>query len=65
MQSTIGVGSKWVAFAARGRRDAYVYTVLGVTERGVYLNCPGSRSTGHLHSEAEFRKLFTVAPESL
>ncbi len=56
-------GSRWTARHARGRRDAIVHTVRGVTSHGVYVTSPEAegRSPGHLYSAPEFLRLFEVA----
>jgi len=50
------IGSQWVAEWVRHAPNAYVWTVRDVTEEGVYITCPTSRSPGHLLSPQEFRR---------
>ncbi len=49
-------GSEWVAKWSQSRKDAYIWTVRGVTIHGVYITCPNSRSYGHLLSESDFKR---------
>ncbi len=51
-------GTQWIARHALGRKDPIRFTVRGVTEHGVYITSPESRSPGHLINTAEFRKLY-------
>lgn len=51
-------GSQWIAAHAVGRHDAAVWTIRGITEAGVYITCPESRSPGHLFSQAQFLRLY-------
>ena len=48
------IGSRWVAVWAAMRADAYVWTVRGVTEAGVYITSPEGRTPGHLLSLRDF-----------
>ena len=51
--------SQWQAVWAFGRKDAIVYTVRGVTERGVYVTPNvATRSPGHLYSMTDFFRMF-------
>ena len=50
------VGSRWIACWSRGNPEAHIWTVRGVTEHGVYITCPQSRSPGHLLSVKEFSR---------
>jgi hypothetical protein len=62
---TIEIGSTWQSKQAHGRRDAIVFTVRGVTDAGVYVTPPESRSPGNLYSPEQFVRLFlkvTVGP---
>lgn len=61
METSIEIGSQWVSAFAKGRVDALVFTVRGVTERGVYITCPESRSPGHLFSEESFLRMYVKA----
>ena len=56
------VGQKFVVSYAQGLPDAMSFTVRGVTERGVYITCPESRTPGNLIPHAEFRKLYRPDP---
>jgi hypothetical protein len=57
------IGSQWVAGRALGSKNPFIWTVRGVTDKGVYYTCPDSRSPGHLLSVAEFRREFVrVSP---
>jgi hypothetical protein len=49
------IGSRWVAVWAAMRPDAFVWTVRGVTEHGIYITSPQSRSPGHLVSHRDFQ----------
>jgi hypothetical protein len=53
-------GNKYIASHAYGRTDAISFTVRGVTEHGIYITSPESRSPGHLISHAEFGKLYRL-----
>jgi len=57
---TILVGQMYQSRQAFGRVDAFVFTVRGVTERGVYVNSPESRSPGNLYSLDDFSRLFRL-----
>ncbi len=52
----ITTGMKVLAKWSAGRADAMVWTVRGVTEHGIYITSPGSRSPGHLLSEKDFSR---------
>lgn len=52
-------GSRYVnAEAAASVEEPFVWTVRGVTEHGVYITCPESRSPGHLISESELKRYY-------
>jgi len=55
-------GQKFVVSYARGIPDAISWTVRGVTESGVYITSPQSRSPGHLIPHREFGKLYLPDP---
>jgi hypothetical protein len=52
-QTHVVEGSQWIAKWARPN-DAMVWTIQGVTDRGVFFTCPESRSPGHLLSVVGF-----------
>lgn len=51
-------GSKWLAKHSVGRSDAYIWTVRGNTECGIYVTTPEGRTPGHLISHEEFSGLY-------
>lgn len=58
------IGSQWIAKWAVGNPNAYIWTVRGVTEHGVYITSPGSHTPGHLLSPEDFNRDY-VARERL
>jgi hypothetical protein len=56
------VGQKFVVSYAQSLPDAMSFTVRGVTETGVYITSPESRSPGNLIPHPEFRKLYRPDP---
>jgi hypothetical protein len=56
METTIVLGSQWLAKWSVGRTDASVWTVRGVTEHGIYITSPGTRTPGTLCSPEDFAR---------
>jgi hypothetical protein len=56
------VGQKFVVSYARSLPDAMSFEVRGVTESGVYVTSPESRTPGNLIPHSEFRKLYCPDP---
>jgi hypothetical protein len=55
-------GTKWIARWAVGSSTPLVWTVRGVTNHGIYITCPESRSLGHLLSSETFKRDYVEAP---
>jgi hypothetical protein len=53
------VESQFIATWSAGNPNAYIWTVRGITEYGVYITSPQSRSPGHLISHREFTRDYT------
>jgi hypothetical protein len=58
------VGSRWVAKWANDLAP-YVWTVKGVTQHGIYITSPQSRTPGHLISRPDFARDYVAAPSSI